>query len=319
MATSYEINPKVSGPSVAVDGDIAVFDHTTGKKIKDGGYTIAAVIAAAGTGNVAGPASAFDGAFALFNGATGKIIKDSAAVPGTGVLTALAVALNAAGGLAPVTSPVFTGPTFGVGTYTSLSGGAITAAGQLLLGAGSSGSYGFQFNPTSGLSAGFTALFQDLTPTTGATKVVLKAGAVVNGNIFETQNSSGSVLVSITTAGIMTIQGAFNSVSGNLTMGAGDFFTFNGRSRIDSPANGNLRLSNNAVNDFNMLLFGGTTSSFPALKRSNAVLQSRLADDSGYATFDAAGYKVGGVAGANFGPGLPTSITVVNGLITAIS
>jgi hypothetical protein len=33
----------------------------------------------------------------------------------------------------------------------------------------------------------------------------------------------------------------------------------------------------------------------------------------------AASYKVGAAAGANFGPGLPTSITVVGGIITAIS
>lgn len=36
-------------------------------------------------------------------------------------------------------------------------------------------------------------------------------------------------------------------------------------------------------------------------------------------SIDSSAYKVGGVAGASFGPGLPTSITVVNGIITAIS
>ena len=34
---------------------------------------------------------------------------------------------------------------------------------------------------------------------------------------------------------------------------------------------------------------------------------------------DATGYSVAGAAGANFGPGLPTSITVVGGIVTAIS
>jgi hypothetical protein len=38
-------------------------------------------------------------------------------------------------------------------------------------------------------------------------------------------------------------------------------------------------------------------------------------DDS----FNAAAYLVGGTAGADFGPGLPTSVTVVKGIITAIS
>ena len=47
--------------------------------------------------------------------------------------------------------------------------------------------------------------------------------------------------------------------------------------------NGTLRLSNNAQNDFNRLQFGGTTSSFPALKRSSTELQVRLADDSAFA------------------------------------
>ena len=36
-------------------------------------------------------------------------------------------------------------------------------------------------------------------------------------------------------------------------------------------------------------------------------------------TISAAAYVVGGAAGADFGPGLPTSITVVKGIITAIS
>lgn len=35
------------------------------------------------------------------------------------------------------------------------------------------------------------------------------------------------------------------------------------------------------------LAFGGYTSSFPAIKRSSAILQARLADDSGYTTIDA--------------------------------
>lgn len=39
------------------------------------------------------------------------------------------------------------------------------------------------------------------------------------------------------------------------------------------------------------ILFGGTTSSFPALKRNSAALQIRLADDSGYANLDAANFN----------------------------
>ncbi len=36
-------------------------------------------------------------------------------------------------------------------------------------------------------------------------------------------------------------------------------------------------------------------------------------------TMRAAAYKVGATAGASFGPGLPTSLTIVNGIVTAAS
>jgi len=51
--------------------------------------------------------------------------------------------------------------------------------------------------------------------------------------------------------------------------------------RIASSASGSLRLSNLSSNDFNLLQLGGTTSSFPALKRVGTELCARLADDSG--------------------------------------
>lgn len=62
---------------------------------------------------------------------------------------------------------------------------------------------------------------------------------------------------------------------------------FDTRARIASPADSVLRLTNNAATDFDRLQFGGTTSSFPALKRSSTALQVRLADDSAYSVLDA--------------------------------
>ena len=59
--------PGVIGPSVAVNGNVAVFDGTTGKLIKDGGMA---------AGNVVGPASSTDVGIAGFNGTTGKIIQE---------------------------------------------------------------------------------------------------------------------------------------------------------------------------------------------------------------------------------------------------
>jgi len=60
-------------------------------------------------------------------------------------------------------------------------------------------------------------------------------------------------------------------------------FRWNNRSRMFSDANGNIRFSNSALTDFGLLQFGGTSSSFPAIKRSTTTLQVRLADDSGFA------------------------------------
>lgn len=59
------------------------------------------------------------------------------------------------------------------------------------------------------------------------------------------------------------------------------------RSRISSPADGQLLLRDSAETSFSLLQFGGTTSSFPALKRSSALIQARLADDSLFAQFSA--------------------------------
>lgn len=55
---------------------------------------------------------------------------------------------------------------------------------------------------------------------------------------------------------------------------------------VQDDGDGNIRMYNGAGNNFGLLKFGGTTSSFPALKRSSATLQARLADDSNYADFE---------------------------------
>lgn len=100
----------VVGPASAVDDRIAVFDGTTGKLVKDGGVTVAGLVAVGddadtlgsglapdgyvftadgiggaaweavaggGSGDVVGPASAVDDRIATFDGVTGKLIQDS--------------------------------------------------------------------------------------------------------------------------------------------------------------------------------------------------------------------------------------------------
>lgn len=61
--------------------------------------------------------------------------------------------------------------------------------------------------------------------------------------------------------------------------GSGGFY-IGGNGGLSSNAAGIFTLTNNAGTDFGRLQFGGTTSSFPAIKRSGAGLAIRLADDT---------------------------------------
>lgn len=54
------------------------------------------------------------------------------------------------------------------------------------------------------------------------------------------------------------------------------------RSAMNSATDGNITLTNALGNDFGLLQFGGTSSSFPALKKSGASIEIKKADDSAY-------------------------------------
>jgi hypothetical protein len=78
---------------------------------------------------------------------------------------------------------------------------------------------------------------------------------------------------------------------------ASSAFSFTGRSKVVSSADGSLTLLNNAGTGFTQLLFGGTTSAFPALKRSAAGVVVRLADDSANAALTAGDVVFSGTTG----------------------
>jgi hypothetical protein len=95
--------------------------------------------------------------------------------------------------------------------------------------------------------------------------------------------SSGSAQNALATA--LTIASTTDATFANaVNAGATSHIGFSSRSRLSSPADGVIRFSNNASADFDRLQFGGTTSSFPALKRSSTTLQARLADDTAFAS-----------------------------------
>ncbi len=68
----------------------------------------------------------------------------------------------------------------------------------------------------------------------------------------------------------------------NIVIGTGSQIVGNGNigAKLYAPDASTWVMWNNNQNDFGLLKFGGTTSSFPALKRSTTGLLVRLADDS---------------------------------------
>jgi hypothetical protein len=120
-------------------------------------------------------------------------------------------------------------------------------------------------------------------------------GAGLGANTFTGAQSAPSLALGGATIGsnALAVTGTVNT-SDNLTIG-GNFqlqtagvITFGARSRVVDSADGVLALYSNAGTNFNRLQFGGTTSSFPSIKRNATALNFRLADDSADAPITAA-------------------------------
>jgi hypothetical protein len=75
---------------------------------------------------------------------------------------------------------------------------------------------------------------------------------------------------------------------------ASSFFVGGGLVGLQSSIDGILYLSNSAGTSFGRIQLGGTTSSFPAIKRNGAAIDFRLADDSAYANANVSSFGVYG-------------------------
>lgn len=204
--------------------------------------------------------------------------------PGTGVATALAAAANGTTGF---TTPAFNGtwtatqinsanaasgvPTLSL-TGAPFVGSATTTAPIVKIGSGTSSNYNtsgevFIVNAPSGFSTSGNVI-----------------SSYLNGSFLFSVNGSGNV-----------------QAGNNIICGGSSAFEFNGRSALTSSSSGVLTLNNSTFSGFSGLLFGGTTSSFPAIYVNGTGLQSRLADNSADTTFEASAF-------------LPTATkTVING------
>jgi hypothetical protein len=114
----------------------------------------------------------------------------------------------------------------------------------------------------------------------------VNAASTFGGNLIDAQ-LNGSSIFKVSPSATFTA-----TISGSLLIGSdvtinNSFLKWSGFSQMRSTVDGNLTLINNANNNFSLLQLGGTTSSFPALKRNSTAIDVRLADDSGFAGLNA--------------------------------
>lgn len=93
----------------------------------------------------------------------------------------------------------------------------------------------------------------------------------------------GILSSAITVTGSLTVANNLTVTAGNAVIGASNYYEWASQSVISSPSDGVVLLQNFATTSFSRLQFGGTTSSFPSLKRSTTGIIVQLADDSGVA------------------------------------
>lgn len=98
-----------------------------------------------------------------------------------------------------------------------------------------------------------------------------------NGTVLQVRLANDSADADLTVRGL-TASGSINATVELQIIG---------RSNLSSLVDSNFTLYNAGKTAFNLLQFGGISSSFPALKRSGTELQVRLADDSNFANIRA--------------------------------
>jgi hypothetical protein len=102
------------------------------------------------------------------------------------------------------------------------------------------------------------------------------------------------------------------------TLPATDVIGWVGRSKISTPADGVVLLTNDAGTSAGGFKLGGATSSFPYIKRNSAGIDFRVADDSAYAAIAALSLTLGTpLTAANGGTGLSAMAANVVSLLGA--
>jgi hypothetical protein len=104
-------------------------------------------------------------------------------------------------------------------------------------------------------------------------------------NVTNTASAGTSRLIDLIVGGNsrFSVDNAGRLIAGNsISAQSGSTIGWSSSTFMQAPSDGVFRLSNNGGTGFDRIQFGGTTSSFPSIKRSTTILQARLADDSGF-------------------------------------
>lgn len=139
----------------------------------------------------------------------------------------------------------------------------------------------FQFDTRGNITATADGVFKLLNnANTGFTRLILGTNDATNsgaslaltaGGTLEVKRGDASAYAAMKVLGV-TLTGTLDWASASQILGTTD---------------GNILLRNAAGSSFGLLQLGGTTSSFPALKRNGTTIQFRLADDSSSASLSA--------------------------------
>lgn len=235
-------------------------------------FILALFLSASAHAQTLGPPTTLSGGINNIGIATGTSLAlggctigtDTFCVTGTSTINGLSSSGN---GAASISSALFNGTIFSGGTGTT------TFPQIFIQPAGTAASTAWNTSGTiigTNVISGFAGNFLDFHV----------AGAA---SVFKV-DSTGAITSSTITSG--TVSAVATGGSG-LVAGAGGQIRWNSSTKASAPADGGLLIQNTAGTDFGLLQFGGTTASFPALKRSTTGLLVRLADDSANAPLTA--------------------------------
>lgn len=147
------------------------------------------------------------------------------------------------------------------------------------------------------------------------TRVLFNDNGTVGEDAGLTYNKTTDVL-SIGTGG-----GALALSSGvGIDAASAGLFYWAGRAKMSSPADGIIRLTNDAQSDFSRLQFGGTTASFPAIARNGPNIQIVVADGTNYASLLAGTILSHNVTGGlGYGSGAGGAVTQATSKSTGVT